>query len=248
VLKKFCSGQEFGELLNRSGDVTLFSQRLVVFEIVAIRDHKVLFPIVTLIIMDVFLQKMRLRSQQRKALILEEAWKSIASPLMAAYLLYMYKTVRKFWGEAIVVTQELGDIIGNAIVKDSIISNSDTICLLDQGKLKGNYAQITSLLSLTAQEKHKIFTINQLNNKKGRGRFKEVYIRRGLSGEVYGVEVSLRQYLTFSTEKPEKLLLERYIAKYGSYRAGLDALMDELEDSGCSLDEFIARESQREKS
>lgn len=241
VLKKFCSGQEFGELLNRSGDVTLFSQRLVVFEIDAIRDHKVLFPIVTLIIMDIFLQKMRLRSQQRKALILEEAWKSIASPLMASYLLYMYKTVRKFWGEAIVVTQELGDIIGNAIVKDSIISNSDTICLLDQGKLKGNYAQITSLLSLTEQEKHKIFTINQLNNKKGRGRFKEVYIRRGLSGEVYGVEVSLRQYLTFSTEKPEKLLVEHYVAKYGSYRAGLDALIAELEDSGCALEEFIAR-------
>src|SRR6185312_4113617 len=115
---------------------------------------------------------------------------------MAGYLLYLYKTVRKFWGEAIVVTQELGDIIGNAVVKDSILNNSDTICLLDQTKFKDNYGAVESLLSINQTERRKIFSINQLENMEGRSRFKGVYIRRGAVGEVYGVEVSLHQYLT----------------------------------------------------
>ncbi|KQM69216.1 conjugal transfer protein TraG [Pedobacter sp. Leaf216] len=245
VLKKFCTGGEFGELLNKQVDASLFAERFIVFEIDAIREHKTLFPIVTLIIMDVFLQKMRHRNHQRKAIILEEAWKAVASPLMAAYLVYMYKTVRKFWGEAIVVTQELGDIIGNEIIKDSIISNSDTVCLLDQGKFKDNYAQIASLLSLSETEQKKIFTINRLDNRSDRSRFKEVYIRRGMMGEVYGVEVSLRQYLTFSTEKPEKQALEHYISRAGSYREGLDAFISELHSSGLSLERFVSRVNQQ---
>ena len=167
--------------------------------------------------------------------------KAIASPLMAGYLVYLYKTVRKFWGEAIVVTQELGDIIGNAVVKDSIINNSDTICLLDQTKFKDNYKEIAALLSINETERKKIFTINQLDNTQGRGRFKEVYIRRGATGEVYGVEVSLAQYLTFSTEKPEKSAVEIYTNAYGSYPKGLDAFILDLQESRSSLGEFVSQ-------
>ena len=239
VLRKFCKGEEFGELLNLPTDAALLNEQLVVFEIDSIREHKVLFPIVTLIIMDVFLQKMRLRNSQRKALILEEAWKAITSELMASYLVYMYKTVRKFYGEAIVVTQELEDIISSPTVKNSIIANSDTICLLDQGKFRDDYAKVSALLSLNEQEQKKIFTINQLDNKRGRSRFKEVYIKRGSMGEVYGVEVSLAQYLTFSTEKPEKRALEHYMNLHGEFSSSLDAFIKDFHHSGLTLNEFI---------
>ncbi len=240
VLKKFYKGGEFENLLNEEVDQSLFTESFVVFEIDSIKEHKVLFPIVTLIIMDVFIQKMRFRTRYRKALIIEEAWKAIASPLMAGYILYLYKTVRKFWGEAIVVTQELGDIIGNAVVKDSIINNSDTICLLDQTKFKDNYSQIASLLSINENERKKIFTINQLDNHEGRGRFKEVYIRRGSAGEVYGVEVSLYQYLTYTTEKPEKSAIEIYIQAFRGYQMGLDAFVEDFKASELSLHEFFS--------
>ena len=239
VLKKFYKGGEFEEILNKEADKSLFTERFIVFEIDSIKEHKILFPLVTLIIMDVFIQKMRYRQEQRKCLIVEEAWKAIASPLMAGYLLYLYKTVRKFWGEAIVVTQELGDIIGNAVVKDSIINNSDTICLLDQTKFKDNYSAIAALLSINETERRKIFTINQLENTDGRGRFKEVYIRRGSAGEVYGVEVSLHQYLTYTTEKPEKSAVEKYTLKYGAYAEGLDAFISDFTQSKLSLSSFI---------
>jgi len=240
VLKKFYRGGEFQSILNEQADESLFTERFIVFEIDSIKEHKILFPIVTLIIMDVFIQKMRYRGDRRKCLVVEEAWKAIASPLMAGYLLYLYKTVRKFWGEAIVVTQELGDIIGNAVVKDSIISNSDTICLLDQTKFKDNYKEIAALLSINETERKKIFTINQLNNKEGRGRFKEVYIRRGSTGEVYGVEVSLFQYLAYTTEKPEKSAVEIYANHFGSYQKGLEAFVSGLQHSGLHLSAFVS--------
>lgn len=247
VLKKFYRKGEFESILNEQADESLFTERFIVFEIDSIKEHKILFPIVTLIIMDVFIQKMRYRSDRRKCLVVEEAWKAIASPLMAGYLLYLYKTVRKFWGEAIVVTQELGDIIGNAVVKDSIISNSDTICLLDQTKFKDNYKEIAALLSINETERKKIFTINQLNNREGRGRFKEVYIRRGSTGEVYGVEVSIYQYLAYTTEKPEKSAVEIYTQHYGAYPKGLEAFVFSLKTSGLQLSEFVSKVNQAGK-
>lgn len=241
VLKKFYRGGEYDSILNEAADSSLFSERFIVFEIDAIKGNKTVFPIVILIIMDVFIQKMRHRKDQRKALIIEEAWKAIASPLMADYILYLYKTVRKFWGEAIVVTQELGDILGNAVVKDSILNNSDTICLLDQNKFKENYKEIAKLLSITDTEQKKIFTINKLDNTHNRGRFKEVYIRRGATGEVYGVEVSIFQYLAYTTEKPEKSAVETYAKAYGTYQAGLEAFVFDLTKSGQPLENFVLR-------
>lgn len=244
VLKKFYRGGQYQAILNQGVDESLFTERFIVFEIDNIKQNKVLFPIVTLIIMDVFLQKMRHRETRRKALVIEEAWKAISSPLMADYLLYLYKTVRKFWGEAIVVTQELGDILGNAVVKDSILANSDTVCLLDQSKFRDNYTQIAKLLSLSAVEQQKIFTINRLDNKQGRGRFKEVYIKRGSLGEVYGVEVSIYQYLAYTTEKPEKLAVEKYVREYGNYQMGLEAFVTDMRNSKLELSAFVQRVNQ----
>lgn len=241
VLKKYYKDGEFEAILNEPADDSLFNERLVIFEIDAVKEIKSLFPIVTLIIMDLFLQKMRYRKDQRKALIIEEAWKAIASPLMAGNILYFYKTVRKFWGEIIVVTQELSDIIGNPVIKDSILSNSDTVFLLDQSKFRDNYKDVAQLLSISETEQRKIFSINQLDNKQGRGAFKEVYIRRGQVGEVYGIEVSLAQYLTYTTEKPEKMAVEIYLQAYGDYPSALDCMISDLEKSSLKLNEFVRR-------
>lgn len=239
VLKKFYKGGEFETILNEQADSSLFDERLIVFEIDNIKDNKILFPIVTLIIMDVFIQKMRFRKNQRKALIIEEAWKAIASPIMAPQILYLYKTVRKFLGEVMVVTQELDDIVSNEVVKDSIINNSDTFCLLDQTKFKDNYDKVAQILSLNEIEQRKIFTVNNLDNKDGRGPFKEVYIKRGATGEVYGVEVSLHQYLTYTTEKPEKSAVETYAHTFGSYPDGLEAFVKDMQDAELALSTFV---------
>lgn len=239
VLRKFYRGGRYERILNEESDRGLFDESFIVFEIDNIKDNPVLFPIVTLIIMDTFIQKMRLRSDRRKALIIEEAWKAIASKLMGGYILYLYKTVRKFWGEAIVVTQELNDIIGNAVVKDSIINNSDTFILLDQTKFKDNFTEIASLLSLNQIEQNKIFTINNLNNRYNRSYFKEFYVKRGSKGEVYGNEVAIEQYLTYTTEKPEKNALEYYIEKYENHQNAIENFVDDMHKIKDSLGNLV---------
>lgn len=111
LLKDFYKGGSHELTLNENLDTKLFDETFIVFEIDSIKDDPLLFPLVTLIIMDVFIQKMRIK-KNRKVLVIEEAWKAIASPMMAEYIKYLYKTARKFWASVGVVTQEIQDIVG----------------------------------------------------------------------------------------------------------------------------------------
>ena len=214
ILEQFYKGGELEYTLNNDVDASLFDERFIVFEIDKIKDDPVLFPIVVLIIMDVFLQKMRIK-KGRKALIIEEAWKAISSPTMAEYIKYLYKTVRKFHGIAGVVTQELNDVIDSPIVKEAIINNSDVKILLDQSKFKDRYDQIAAVMGLTQVQKQQIFTINNLNNHDGRSYFKEVWICRGQVSDVYGVEEPPECYWAYTTERAEKEALKVYVRYYG---------------------------------
>ena len=220
LLSKFYRGGKYETTLNNNMGGSLMQDSFIVFEIDEIKDDPTLFPIVTLIIMDTFIQKMRLK-RNRKALIIEEAWKAIASPMMAGYILYLYKTVRKFWGMVGVVTQELNDIISNKTVKDSILNNSEIVMLLDQSKFRERYDEIAALLGLTEVERQKIWTINALDNREGRSFFKEVYIRRGSKGYVLGVEESPQSYMAYTTERIEKDALKEYVKRYGNYEEGI---------------------------
>ena len=209
MMKDFYLGGNHEKTLNENMDSSLFDETFVVFEIDSIKDDPLLFPLVTLIIMDVFLQKMRIK-KNRKVLVIEEAWKAIASPLMAEYIKFMYKTARKFWASVGVVTQEIQDIIGSPIVKEAIINNSDVVMLLDQSKFRERFDEIKAILGLTDVDCKKIFTINRLENKEGRSFFREVFIRRGTTSGVYGVEEPRECYMTYTTERAEKEALKLY--------------------------------------
>ena len=212
MMKDFYLGGNHEKTLNENMDSSLFDETFVVFEIDSIKDDPLLFPLVTLIIMDVFLQKMRIK-KNRKVLVIEEAWKAIASPLMAEYIKFMYKTARKFWASVGVVTQEIQDIIGSEIVKEAIINNSDVVMLLDQSKFKERFDTIKTILGLTDVDCKKIFTINRLENKEGRSFFREVFIRRGTTSGVYGVEEPRECYMTYTTERAEKEALELILSQ-----------------------------------
>ena len=234
MMKDFYRGGNHDKTLNEEMDGTLFDETFVVFEIDAIKDDPLLFPIVTLIIMDVFLQKMRLK-KNRKVLVIEEAWKAIASPLMAEYIKFMYKTARKFWASVGVVTQEIQDIIGSEIVKEAIINNSDVVMLLDQSKFKERFDGIKAILGLTEVDCKKIFTINRLENKEGRSFFREVFIRRGHESNVYGVEEPRECYMTYTTERAEKEALKLYKAELKcTHQEVIEAYCRDWDASGIS--------------
>ena len=179
-----------------------FSCPFIVFELDNIKDHPVIFPVATLIIMDIFLQKMRRLKGIRKVICIEEAWKAIATPQMAGYLKYFFKTIRKFFGEALVVTQEIDDIISSPIIRDAIISNADTRILLDMGKFKNKFDQISQFLGLTEFQKEQILSINK--NLPSDRKFKEVFIALGDYSRVFALEVSRAEYYCYTTEQKEK--------------------------------------------
>ena len=234
LLKDFYKGGNHELTLNEHLDTALFDETFIVFEIDSIKDDPLLFPLVTLIIMDVFIQKMRIK-KNRKVLVIEEAWKAIASPMMAEYIKYLYKTARKFWASVGVVTQEIQDIVGSPIVKEAIINNSDVIMLLDQSKFKERFDEIKAILGLTDVDCRKIFTINRLENKEGRSFFREVFIRRGQNAAVFGVEEPHECYMTYTTERAEKEALKLYKRELRcSHQQAIEAYCRDWDRSGIS--------------
>ena len=234
MMKDFYRGGNHDKTLNEDLDSTLFDETFIVFEIDSIKDDPLLFPLVTLIIMDVFIQKMRIK-KNRKVLVIEEAWKAIASPMMAEYIKYLYKTARKFWASVGVVTQEIQDIVGSPIVKEAIINNADVVMLLDQSKFRERFDEIKAILGLTDVDCKKIFTINRLENKEGRSFFREVFIRRGSVGAVFGVEEPHECYMTYTTERAEKEALKLYKRELKcNHQQAIEAYCRDWDRSGIS--------------
>lgn len=214
VLEPYYKNGEYGYLLNSDKELDLLNKRFIVFELDVVKDNPILFPVVTIIIMETFINKMRRLQGIRKMILIEEAWKAIAKEGMASYIKYLFKTVRKFYGEAVVVTQEVDDIISSPVVKETIINNSDCKILLDQRKYQNKFDQIQNLLGLTDKERSQILSINLANA--ANRLYKEVWI--GLGGTqsaVYATEVSAEEYLCYTTEETEKLELTRLMEKLG---------------------------------
>jgi conjugation system TraG family ATPase len=223
VLRPYYKGGEFDYLLNAKENLDLLQQRFIVFELDNIKDHPILFPVVTIIIMEVFISKMRKLKGIRKMILIEEAWKAIAKEGMAEYIKYLFKTVRKFFGEAIVVTQEVEDIISSPVVKQAIINNSDCKILLDQSKYQNKFDLIQELLGLTEKEKALVLSINKANDPARK--YKEVFISLGgVLSKVYRTEVSPEEYLAYTTEEKEKVKVNEAVLRYGSMEKGIASL------------------------
>ncbi len=203
ILSKYYKGGEYDYLLNKPMNTDeFFACPFLVFELDSIKDHPVIFPVATLIIMDIFLQKMRRLKRVRKVVCLEEAWKAIATPQMAGFIKYFFKTIRKFFGEAMVVTQEVDDVISSPIIRDAIINNADTRILLDMNKFKNKFDEISRFLGLNGFQKEQILSINK--NLPSDRKFKEVFISLGEYSRVFALEVSKPEYYCYTTEQKEK--------------------------------------------
>ena len=204
VLEPYYKGGEYDYLLNSDKQLDLLDKRFIVFELDNISSNRTLLPVVTLIIMETFISKMRRLKGVRKMILIEECWKALTSANMSAYIKYLYKTVRKYFGEAVVVTQEVDDIISSPIVKESIINNADCKILLDQRKYLSKFDGIQRLLGLTDKERAQILSINLSNDPERR--YKEVWIGLGgVQSAVYATETSVEEYLTYTTEESEKM-------------------------------------------
>jgi conjugation system TraG family ATPase len=231
VLRPYFRGGEFDFLLNATKNLDLLNHPFIVFELDNIKGHEILLPIATITIMQVFINKMRKLKGVRKVILIEEAWKALMRDGFAEYAQYLTKTVRKFFGETIFVTQEVEDFISSPIVKNAIINNSDCKILLDQSKYQNKFDQIQELLGLTEREKALVLSMNKANDPTKK--YKEVFISLGGTiSKVYRTEVSMEEYLCYTTEQKEKIKVEAYAAKHGNIQRGIQMLANHLKTAG----------------
>jgi len=231
VLSPYYKGGEFDYLLNARENYHLLQERFIVFELDAIRDNPILYPIVTLVIMELATSKMRKLKDVFKVFGIEEAWKPIAEKGMGGFMLFLEKTARKFYTKIIVCTQEIEDMTSSEILKNSIVNNSDTVILLDQSKLMNNFDDIQRLFGITEKQKAEVLSLNR-GREAGR-HYKDVWIRLGPShSKVYRLEVSDEEYCIYTSEKKEKVVIKEYIRRYGSVKAGVRAFVQEAREKG----------------
>jgi conjugation system TraG family ATPase len=224
VLAPYAAGGTYDFLLNAHENLDLLEKRFIVFELDNIKDHPVLLPVVTIIIMETFIAKMRRLKGERKVMLIEEAWKAIARNGMAEYIKYLFKTVRKFFGQAVIVTQEIDDIIHSQIVKHSIINNADIKVLLDQRKYQNRFEPVAQLLGLNETERAMALSLNRANDPTLK--YKEVFISLGGQfSSVYRVEVSPAEYLCYTTEEKEKMKVAQAGAQSGSIEEAIESLL-----------------------
>lgn len=218
VLRPYYEGGEFDYLLNARENLDLLNQPFIVIELDNIKDHPILFPVVTLIIMEMFISKMRKLGKVKKVLTIDEAWKAIAKSGMASFLKYAFKTIRKFNGIPIVITQELDDLVSSPIIKDAIINNADIKILMDMRKYLNKFDQLQEVLGLSEKGKTILLSVNKDH--------REIFI--DLGGQVmkvYKNELSPEEYYAYTTEGTEKVAVAEYAQKYGSIEAGIKALI-----------------------
>jgi conjugation system TraG family ATPase len=214
VLRPYYRGGEFDYLLNATENLNLLQQPFIVFELDNIKDHPILFPVVTLIIMELFISKMRKLKGKRKVLTIDEAWKAIAKPGMAEFLKYAFKTIRKFNGIPIVITQELDDLISSPIIKDAIINNADIKILMDMRKFVNKFDRLQETLGLSEKGKTILLSVSKDN--------REIYIDIGSQVmKVFKNELCPEEYYAYTTEGKEKVMVMEYAAKYGSVEKGI---------------------------
>lgn len=219
ALGKYKIGGEYGFLLNAEEERDLFASRLTVFEVDTIKDNDDLFPLWTLCILHSFENKMR-TLQCQKVMVIEEAWSAIAKPAMANFIVWMWRTARKFRTSAVVVTQSLSDLVSSEIVKDAIIQNSSVKILLDQRKNANNFEKSASILGFGPKEVSLVLSVGSKLDP--RYIYKEAYFGIGESyGNVYGIEVSLEEALAYESDKTKKKPLFDLADEIGSFREAI---------------------------
>jgi conjugation system TraG family ATPase len=220
VLGPYYKGGEFDYLLNARENLNLLDQPFIVIELDNIKDHPILFPVVTLIIMELFISKMRKLSGVRKVLTIDEAWKAIAKSGMAEFLKYAFKTIRKFNGIPIVITQELEDLISSPIIRDAIINNADIKILMDMRKFQGKIEKLQDVLGLSEKGKTILLSVNKDN--------RELFIDiGGQLMKVFKNELCPEEYYAYTTEGTERVKVRQLAEKYGSLEKGIEMMVRE---------------------
>ncbi|MCK8521187.1 TraG family conjugative transposon ATPase [Aquimarina sp. D1M17] len=201
-LRDFHDGK-YSQILNSKDQIDLVQERFIVFEMDNIKDHPVLFPLVTMLCIDVVMGKIRKIPEIKKSIFIDECWKPISKGEMAQFIKYLYKTVRKFYGEVAIATQDVEDILDTP-AGPAMINNTDTMILLSHKKKMATKDKFAQYLSFSESDLEKLFSTDK----------REVFIKVGSVSNVYKVTVSPERYACYSSNADEnKFIYDVYNKK-----------------------------------
>lgn len=201
-LRNFYDGH-YKNILNAAQPANLIHERFIVFEMDNIKDHPVLFPLVTMLCINLVMNKIQGIPAEKKSIFIDECWKPISKGEMAEFIKYLYKTVRKFYGEVAIATQDLEDILDTA-AGPAMVNNTDTLIMLSHKKKMASKDKFSKYLSLSESDLQKLYSAD-----KG-----EVYIKVGSMSNVYKIKVSPERYACYSSNADEnKIIRDIYGAK-----------------------------------
>ncbi len=215
-LRDFHDGK-YNQILNSRDQVDLVRERFIVFEMDNIKDHPVLFPLVTMLCIDVVMGKIRKIPEVKKSIFIDECWKPISKGEMAQFIKYLYKTVRKFYGEVAIATQDVEDILDTP-AGPAMINNTDTMILLSHKKKMATKDKFAEYLSFSESDLEKLFSTDK----------REVFIKVGSVSNVYKVSVSPERYACYSSNADENKFIYDVYNKKNNMQLALKEFVEKI--------------------
>ena len=225
ALASYALDGQFGFLLNSPEPKDLFGSRFTVFdvgELISVSNPK-FYSLCVLCIVNAFDLKMRSKDiEGYKVMAIDEAWKAISNETMAPYLRELWKTARKMSTSAMVITQELDDILTSDVIRETILQNSDIKILMSQDGNRNTFEKVSGPLGLTRTDVNLVLS---MAGKESRSR--DVFIKWGSARSgVYTVEACPEQLWAFESNLQKKEPLLRAARVTGSMLSAIRMMAD----------------------
>lgn len=125
-MAKFCTGGTYGKFFNGPSTFNIADDDFVVLELEHLEQHKPLFKVVTLQVINAVTQDLYLGDRKRKKLIVfDEAWKFLGeSNAIKQVIEEGYRRARKYGGSFTIITQSILDMLQFGDVGKVIRNNS----------------------------------------------------------------------------------------------------------------------------
>ena len=189
---EFYKGGSYDKILNSTKKADYLNNRFIVFELDNIKDHPILFPLVAMLLIETTMDKVRQLKGVKKSIFIDECWKPLSKGSMVSFIKYLYKTIRKFYGEVAIATQDIDDILATD-AGAAMVNNTDTFLMLSHEKKLSLKDKFSKHLSFTSADVNKLYSTRK----------RQVFIKIGSNSNVYKLKVSPERYACYTSNGDE---------------------------------------------
>lgn len=207
VLRKFCNDGTYGKTLNSEDNINISNYSLICFDLFGVQNDPILYPVVSLIIIELVLDKMRLNPKTRKQMVIDEAW-SMLSGSMGSFIEGLFRTLRKYNAGVSIISQGIVEI-KNSPVGEAIKANAATLILLDHNSQPALIPDVQKFFGLTDHEIELFKSIRKTDT------WRELFIKRGNVSQVFAIDVGQHATAAFSSLSTDRARIAELSMKAG---------------------------------